>query len=58
MNNKKPDVMVLLSILFGLGVLISSITYGFGDQDKSVENQRAMGIMSTSSITAPSLAEK
>lgn len=50
--------MVLLSILFGLGVLISSITYGFGDQDKSVENQRAMGIMSTSSITAPSLAEK
>lgn len=50
--------MVLLSILFGLGVLISSLTYGFGEQSKSYENQRAMGIMSTSSLSAPTLAEK
>lgn len=58
MNNKKPDVMVLLSILFGLGVLVSSLTYGFGEQNKGYENQRAMGIMSTSSLSAPTLAEK
>lgn len=58
MNNKKPDAMVLLSLLFGLGVLISSLTYGYNEQVKGYDNQRAMGIISAVSISAPSTAEK
>lgn len=28
MNNKKPDGLLILAVIFGLGVLISTLTYG------------------------------
>lgn len=58
MNNKKPDAMVLLSLLFGLGVLVSSLTYGYNEQAKSYDNQRAMGIISAVTVPASSAIEK
>lgn len=33
MNRKKPDALVILAILFGLGVLISAISHG-GSEEK------------------------
>ncbi|MZR63334.1 hypothetical protein [Alcanivorax sp. DP30] len=30
---KKPDALVLLAIVFGLGVLVSSITHGGNEPD-------------------------
>ena len=32
MKRKKPDALVILAILFGLGVLISAISHGEGDE--------------------------
>lgn len=58
MNNKKPDAMVLLSLLFGLGVLVSSLTYGYNEQVKGYDNQRAMGIISAVSTPVSSAVEK
>jgi hypothetical protein len=28
MNKKKPDALVILAVIFGLGVLVSTLTYG------------------------------
>tara|TARA_R100000687_G_C6404095_1_gene143284 strand:+ start:609 stop:788 length:180 start_codon:yes stop_codon:yes gene_type:complete len=30
---KKPDALVLLAVIFGLGVLISSLTHGGNEND-------------------------
>ncbi|MCG8394745.1 MAG: hypothetical protein MI745_16850 [Pseudomonadales bacterium] len=30
---KKPDALVLLALVFGLGVLVSSLTHGGNEQD-------------------------
>jgi hypothetical protein len=32
MNKKKPDALLILAVLFGLGVLISTITHGGSDE--------------------------
>lgn len=31
MNNKKPDALLILALVFGLGVLVSAITHGSSD---------------------------
>lgn len=36
MNRKKPDALVILAILFGLGVLISAISHGGSDERQAV----------------------
>lgn len=28
MNKKKPDALVILAVIFGLGILVSTLTYG------------------------------
>jgi|TARA_R110002073_G_scaffold68403_2_gene170018 hypothetical protein len=28
MNKKKPDALLILAVIFGLGILISTLTYG------------------------------
>lgn len=29
--NKKPDVLLILAVIFGLGVLVSTLTHGDGE---------------------------
>ena len=29
--NKKPDALLILALIFGLGVLVSTLTHGEGD---------------------------
>lgn len=31
--NKKPDALVLLAFIFGLGILVSSLTHGGNEPD-------------------------
>ncbi|MFN3713734.1 MAG: hypothetical protein ACK4SX_08750 [Alcanivoracaceae bacterium] len=36
MNNKKPDALVILAVLFAVGVLISAISHGGGESRRDV----------------------
>ncbi|MEY1662858.1 hypothetical protein [Isoalcanivorax beigongshangi] len=44
---KKPDALVLLAVVFGLGVLVSSLTYG-GSNPRLDEVAATMGMAATS----------
>jgi hypothetical protein len=46
--NKKPDALLILAVLFGLGVLISTLTHG-GNEAAEAE---ARGLASNVGVTA------
>lgn len=48
MNKKKPDAILILSVLFGLGIVISSFNYNADSSAENFDNKRAMGIMVSS----------
>lgn len=32
MNKKRPDALLILAVIFGLGILVSAISHGGGDE--------------------------
>lgn len=34
---KKPDIIVMLAILIGMGVLVTELTYGYTDEPPPVQ---------------------
>ena len=36
MNKNKPDALLVLAVIFGVGLLISTLTHGDNDQDQAV----------------------
>ncbi|MBZ2189153.1 hypothetical protein K8B33_08590 [Alcanivorax sp. JB21] len=45
MNKKKPDALVILAIIFGLGVLVSTLTYG-GNESRHDQMAVSAGVKS------------
>ncbi|WP_162925849.1 hypothetical protein [Isoalcanivorax indicus] len=45
MNKKKPDALVILAVIFGLGVLVSSLTYG-GNESRHDQMAVSAGVKS------------
>ena len=43
MNKKKPDALVMLAVIFGLGVLISTLTYG-GNESRHDQMAASAGV--------------
>lgn len=41
MNNKKPDALLILALVFGLGVLVSAISHGSSDDAPAAETAMA-----------------
>jgi|GEM_PF-1195020 len=40
MNKNKPDALLVLAVIFGIGLLVSTLTHGDSDQD-SMASQTA-----------------
>jgi hypothetical protein len=36
---KKPDIIVMLAVLIGMGVLVTELTYGFTENERPVQVQ-------------------
>ena len=36
MNNKKPDALLVLAIIFGLGLVVSTLTHGDSQVDENL----------------------
>ena len=36
MNNKKPDALLVLAIIFGLGLVVSTLTHGDSKADENL----------------------
>ena len=45
MNKKKPDALVILAVIFGLGVLVSTLTYG-GNESRHDQMAASAGVKS------------
>lgn len=45
MNNKKPDALLILALVFGLGVLFSAISHGSSDNAAAVAQTTMAGIV-------------
>lgn len=41
MNNKKPDALLVLAVIFGLGILASALTHGNGDSGRQAASANA-----------------
>lgn len=41
MKNNKPDALLVLAVIFGLGLLISTLTHGDNDQDTLADQSAA-----------------
>lgn len=41
---KKPDALVILALIFGLGVLVSTLTHGDGDERYEHVSASAAGV--------------
>ena len=44
MNKKKPDALLILALVFGLGVLISAISHGSSDEPAATHSSHLAGM--------------
>ena len=47
MNKKKPDALLILALVFGLGVLVSAISHGSSDDDEAAQRDAMAGLVQT-----------
>ena len=47
MHKKKPDALLILALVFGLGVLVSAISHGSSDEDKALQRDAVTGLVQT-----------
>ena len=45
MNNKKPDALLILALVFGLGVLVSAISHGSSDDEQPAAETAMAGVV-------------
>jgi hypothetical protein len=51
MKRKKPDILIALAFMLGLGVTLSSLSQGDDDARKSGYNAKASGVMVNSNTS-------